>query len=75
MTRLASLAVIALLGCACAGQHATPQISANARTAGAAASTPPAAQGDVALRRFYLLAPGPNATLVMTRSDVVSVAH
>ena len=27
------------------------------------------------VRHFYLLSPGPNATLVVTRSDVAPVAH
>ena len=55
----------------CSSQLATPS-----RTAQQAASRPrPSANEGVEVRHFYLLSPGPNATLVVTRSDVPDSGH
>jgi hypothetical protein len=70
MNRLASLLVIALLT-GCASRGAIPATTARALPAQPARSTPPEAQV-VELRHFYLLSPGPRATLVVTRSDLPS---
>ena len=70
MNRLASLLVIALLT-GCASRSAIPATTAKAMPTEPARSTPRAAEG-VELRHFYLLSPGPSATLVVTRSDIPS---
>ena len=70
MNRLTSLIVIALLT-GCASHSALPATTARAMPAPSPRSTPPAAQ-HVELRHFYLLSPGPSATLVVTRSDLAA---
>jgi hypothetical protein len=67
MNRFACLLVIALSS-GCASRSAIPVATATTMPAEHAAATPPAAQV-VELRHFYLLSPGPSATLVVTRSD------
>lgn len=68
MDRLASLLVIASLT-GCASRSAIPATTASATPTERARSTPRAAEV-VELRHFYLLSPGPSATLVVTRSDI-----
>jgi len=67
MNRFACLSAIALLAAACASHGARPAATASAPPAPAAST----AARVVELRHFYLLTPGPNAKLVVTRSDVV----
>ncbi len=78
MNRFALISTIALLAAGCASRSAVPATSAKAPLAQASYATAPTSyataptsesQG-VELRHFYLLSPGPSATLVVTRSDV-----
>jgi len=74
MNPIASLFGIALFAAGCAHHGAVPPTDASAQrsviSASADRSAPrPAAEG-VELRHFYLLSPGPKATLVVTRSDL-----
>ena len=73
MNRSTCLLAIALLAAGCGGSA----------TAGRTASAPlaptvqnaPAEPRVVELRHFYLLSPGPNAKLVITRSDVADASR
>ncbi|HEY0463304.1 MAG TPA: hypothetical protein VGC79_03805 [Polyangiaceae bacterium] len=74
MNPFASFFAIALLtvGCASASHNAMPATTATTATASTrharpARPAPPASQ--VELRHFYLLSPGPSATLVVTHRD------
>ena len=59
-----SIALLVLVGC-------SSQVPRPATSPLAAAPSPaPSANKVVELRHIYLLSPGPNATLVVTRSDV-----
>ncbi|HEY3256641.1 MAG TPA: hypothetical protein VGJ91_21940 [Polyangiaceae bacterium] len=74
MNSFASLSAIALLAIGCAAStHAVPATTAGAPRA-QAAHTPQAAPRVVELRHFYLLSPGPHATLVVSGSDLGSEA-
>jgi len=75
MNRLASLSAIALLVSACASHNAAPATSAKAQPVHAVSTQTVGASGEVGMRRFYLLSPGPKETLVVTRSDVPSLSH
>jgi hypothetical protein len=56
----------------CASHVETPPLLAQQ----AAPTVAPARTAQhVEVRHFYLLSPGPNATLVVTRSDVAPAAH
>jgi hypothetical protein len=71
MNRFASLSAIALLAAGCASQNVMKAEAAAApRVEEPPRGTPPSASRVVELRHFYLLSPGPNAKLVVTRSDV-----
>jgi hypothetical protein len=75
MIRFASLFVLALLAAGCASRSAIPATAAASRAPHAepAQAAPPASRV-VELRHFYLLSPGPNARLVVTRSDLATGA-
>lgn len=71
MNRFACLSAIALLAAGCSSRGAIPAATASAPPASNAQRA--AAQPQVVeLRHFYLLTPGPgpNAKLVVTRSDL-----
>ncbi len=69
MNSFACLSTIALLAVGCASRNAVPTTTAAAPPAEPAhAARPPTRV--VELRHFYLLSPGPRATLVVTRSDL-----
>jgi len=69
MNRFALLSVIALLATACASKGAMPAAAAPPTPTVHPTSSAPRA---VELRHFYLLSPGPRATLVVTRSDLAA---
>jgi hypothetical protein len=70
MIRFACLSGLVLLAVGCASQRAMPaQAAATPRVVEPATGTTPRI---VELRHFYLLAPGPNAKLVVTRSDLAT---
>ncbi|HYQ28494.1 MAG TPA: hypothetical protein VER04_14790 [Polyangiaceae bacterium] len=68
MKRLTCLSALALLAAGC-GRGAIPAASASA-PAPQPAERAEASARVVELRHFYLLTPGPNAKLVVTRSDL-----
>jgi hypothetical protein len=79
MNRLAFLSAIALFAAGCASRSAIPAATAQAPRAQHAGTTPPSdatppSPRVVELRHFYLLSPGPNTTLVVTRSDLAPKA-
>jgi len=70
MNRFAFLSVSAVLfAMGCATRSAPPATAATKALAPAAQVGPTQV---VELRHFYLLSPGPSATLVVTRSDVAT---
>jgi hypothetical protein len=69
MNRFASLLALALLPAGCVSRGALPPTAANTPPPAPAPRTPPVARV-VELRHFYLLSPGPSATLVVTRSEM-----
>jgi len=71
MLRIAYLPALALLAAGCASRHAVPAAAATTTLMQTGHATPPASQG-VELRHFYLLSPGPTATLVVTRSETAA---
>jgi len=73
MNRLASLLVIAWLT-GCASHSGIPATTARAVPPQPARATQRAPEV-VELRHFYLLSPGPRATLVVTRSDLQPGDH
>ena len=74
MLRIACLSVLASLAVGCASRPLPAATATTTRTqtghATPAASQP--ASQEVELRHFYLLSPGPSATLVVTRSDTAA---
>jgi hypothetical protein len=70
MNRFAFLSAI-LLSAGCAGRSAVPTTAATAPHTQPAHATSPQV---VELRHFYLLSPGPNSRLVVTRSDLATGA-
>jgi hypothetical protein len=71
MTRFAFLSAVALLAAGCASRTAAPPTSVTAAHTQSARSAQHASE-EIELRHYYLLSPGPNAKLVVTRSDVPS---
>jgi len=70
MTRIACFAAFVLLVSGCASRNSAPPQAAPATPTQLSHATPPAAaESQVELRHFYLLSPGPRATLVVTRTD------
>ncbi len=67
----ASLSIAILVLAGCSSQAAKPAAS----PVGAAPELPASSNKVVELRHIYLLSPGPNATLVVTRSDVPSASQ
>jgi len=72
MNLFAYVSAIALLAAGCGSRGAIPRATANAPPTQPARRAP-AASGVVELRHFYLLTPGPDAKLVVTRSDSTEV--
>jgi len=79
MNPIACLFVIASFAAGCASQGAVPPKTARAQRTVIPASTRGFAQRSpadgVELRHFYLLSPGPKATLVVTRSDLAGASQ